>query len=570
MYVVLGLCLAVFASSALEVSEETTIRKVRSYLTVRDPRGALKEIGHGLLLYPNSLTLKSLKVSSLGYLGKSKEALQEWQRLYQLDPSILSRRDLLEDVSWAFLKEGLRSEQKGVRCAALIGALLTQDAKALTFLIDGLRDRDASIRWVALQMAPHYRDLLVQQEVFRLLEEETVWWVRLGVIQALGELQARDAGPKLCQILESGEALAEEKQAAIEAFIKIDRASVSWQGAKLIQSDRFGLRALGCVLLALDEDQTNISKLSELALDPHPKVQMQALLAIGSKCAEQGSWPFSATKLRLLMEGADPYVRIVGAWLASLNLESWGLDLLKSYTYDTISAHRYFAAAAIGALGDRSIKLAEQIFQDHEDPFVVINVALGLIGQRVKVQEASQAIARILKEEHSLWMWDETTPLLWPMVVPGVVQGRARTVRDPKMADQMTRLRMIALLADLGYPEATSLLQHILQQGQWVVSGLAASILLQKGDDNHAMDLLRGLLEDPDPKIRLEAGLVLAFVAHDEKVIPYLMQLYEGLSQWDHKLTLLESLGKISNTSSSLFLIQAMQEPFEILRVAAA
>ena len=81
--------------------------------------------------------------------------------------------------------------------------------------------------------------------------------------------------------------------------------------------------------------------------------------------------------------------------------------------------------------------------------------------------------------------------------------------------------------------------------------------------------MVRQLLNDPDPNVRLQACLVLAMLGRDESV---LVDLQNGYTTADHerKLHILESMGRVGSVESFHFLVSVFKEPFPILRVAAA
>jgi len=91
---------------------------------------------------------------------------------------------------------------------------------------------------------------------------------------------------------------------------------------------------------------------------------------------------------------------------------------------------------------------------------------------------------------------------------------------------------------------------------------------LQEGDDT-SLEVVRQLLEDNDPQVRLQACLVLAMYGKDETVLRQLQDAYPG-ADFDMKLSILEALGSVGGTGSFSFLLGVLREPFPMLRVAGA
>jgi len=93
--------------------------------------------------------------------------------------------------------------------------------------------------------------------------------------------------------------------------------------------------------------------------------------------------------------------------------------------------------------------------------------------------------------------------------------------------------------------------------------------MLLKEGDRGSLDVVHNLLEDPDPNVRLQACLVLSMLGHDENMV---FDLQKAYVQADHerKLHILEALSHIGSGESLPFLIGVLEEPFQVLRVAAA
>jgi HEAT repeat protein len=117
-------------------------------------------------------------------------------------------------------------------------------------------------------------------------------------------------------------------------------------------------------------------------------------------------------------------------------------------------------------------------------------------------------------------------------------------------------------------PRATAALKNFLHSRKWQITGVAAATLLQEGDES-SLELVRSLLEDPDPQIRLQACFVLAMYGKDETVLKDLQGAYAG-ADFEMKLHILEALGAIGSGESFSFLVGVLREPFPLLRVAGA
>jgi hypothetical protein len=100
------------------------------------------------------------------------------------------------------------------------------------------------------------------------------------------------------------------------------------------------------------------------------------------------------------------------------------------------------------------------------------------------------------------------------------------------------------------------------------VAGEASTLLLTEGDDTAAA-LVETLLQQEDPKVRIQAALVLALWGHGENAIQTLQDAYEKAPR-DLKERILEGLGRIGAKKSIPFLIERLHEQSPSLRIIAA
>ena len=89
------------------------------------------------------------------------------------------------------------------------------------------------------------------------------------------------------------------------------------------------------------------------------------------------------------------------------------------------------------------------------------------------------------------------------------------------------------------YPKAQEAVRGFLQNQTWGVSGVAASTLLQEGDEE-SLEAVRGLLKDSDEKIRVQAALILALVGSDLSAVSVLQEAYPHMER-DMKVHILEA-----------------------------
>lgn len=549
-------------------TEEEGIRRVRAHLLIEDPKSALREAKELYRNFEGSRSAGAALIASFSANGEEASALELFNRLSLKYPDMIHDRDLLEDLAWGVLHRGLESTQYGIRLAALIGSYLTRDVRAVKLLVRMMRDSNAVVRTVAVQMSATYGDAALKDEIARLIEEERIWLVRLEVIRAAGRLRMKALEPKFKAILSSEKNTIEERRAAIEALIALNEDIAFTEWSALAKSDRAGLRHFACILAAhlnLKEAGQEIVRLSE---DTHPDVRIAALNAIGL-CYLKELEPDQVKKMvDRGVKDSHPAVAITAAWLTALIDPESAIVQYERWLKSTIPEDRHFAAAVLAASGQRLAPFALRALNESPDPYVRANVAIGLIGQRLEVETCSEMLYRFLQEEKRMVMIENKANPLFQVIAPSYVRHIDQIPNYPEAIDQMTRLNLLSLLAVLEFPSAQDAIKGFLQRKTWGITGAAAATLLQEGDGT-TLDLVRSLVDDPDPNVRLQACLVLAMLGRDESVLLNLQRNYTG-SDHERKFHILEALGHIGREESFSFFLSVLQEPFQILRIAAA
>jgi HEAT repeat protein len=299
-----------------------------------------------------------------------------------------------------------------------------------------------------------------------------------------------------------------------------------------------------------------------LIQDNNPVVRIAALNAFGL------IYKGKEADIASALTDSDPAVAITASWAAYLIDSERGEATMEKWLSDSLPENRRMAAAALAAVGSRGVKLSIKTMKQSTDPYVKANIALGLLGQRIEVKGCCDLIYDFLENEKRMWMIDKKPNPLFEILAPSQVRHNDQIPNNPEAEDQMTRLNLVSLLALVEDPRALPALKTFLQRKTWGVSGVAAATLLHEGDDT-ALEVVKQLLNDSDPNVRLQACLVLAMFGKDESVLRDLQGAYSGADH-ERKLHILEALGRIGNAQSYSFLVGVLREPFPILRVAAA
>jgi HEAT repeat protein len=549
------------------LSEEQWARRVQSHLLIEDSISALREAKALAQEFPESRLAGSTLIVALSARGEDEKALEEWNRLSAKFPDLLNDRNLLEELAWGVLRKGLQSNQYGVRLASLIGSFLTQDAKALPVLLKSLRDSNALIRSVAVQMSGKYRDAPLKDEIARMLSEEKGWVVRLEVIKACGVLRMKETAPVLKAIIQSEKTTCEERMYAIEAICSIYDEIQLDEWLLFARSNRAGLRHLACVIAAHFELKEAKEDILQLIHDVHPDVRIAALDAFGLYYRKLCDQDLIRKHIEPTLADSSPQVAITAAWAASVS----GFDADEEFSKwmnDPISEYRRLAAAALASTGERGAVLCAKMLKEIKDPYVLANLALGLLGQRKEIAACSEILYHFLTTEKRMWMWDSKPNPLFKILAPSQVRYVDHIPNFPEATDHITRLSIFSALCLVDDPRAIDALKSFLKKKTWGITGAAAALLLQEGDEP-SLEVVRELLDDPDSDVRLQACFVLAMLEKDESVLKNLENAYPK-SDHDRKLHILGSMCRIGNVEAFPFLIHCFKEPFPILRIAAA
>jgi HEAT repeat protein len=478
-------------------------------------------------------------------------------------------RRLLEVIAWGVLSKGEHSSQPAISVNALLGAAFTQDAKAIPLLLHQLRSSSALLRSMAIRLAASYGDSPLKEEILQMLQTEKVWYVRLELIQAAGQLRLREARPLLTEIIAHPKTLAEEKAAAIVSMVGMYDALSLQELKNLTRSDRAGLRQLACDLVAHLDFQLGVQEIIPLLKDACPEVRMSALNALGLMRVEGSGNIGVLSLIEENLKDSAPHVQITAGWVALLHGDSVGEKILEKWILSEEEEMRRLASGAVRVSGQYGVQLAERMLKKSQDSYVRANLALGMVGQREQVQSSCDTLYEVfVKERDTLWMWDNQINPLFRSLSPSRERHVDHIPHYPMVIDQMVRLDLLSVLSIVRYPKVQEAVRGFLQHRSWGVSATAASMLIQEGDEE-SFTLVKGLLDDPEEKIRLQAALILALLGSDPAAVKVLQGTYPYVDR-EMKVSILEALARVGDPQSIPFLTEILKEPFQVLRVVAA
>lgn len=544
-------------------------KRIHTHLLIDDPHTAIEEAKEFLGQYPDSKALRLALIKALCLAGSEVEALGEWEKLTNTHEDLLQDRVALETLAWGVLNKGGASDQLVVRVNALLGASMTRDAKAIPLILSALRDSNSLLRSIAVGLAAQYADLPIQQEIARLLKQEEVWYVRLELIKAVGALRMKETKGRLIEIIGNSSVLAEEKVAAIVSLVNMTESMDDKELMTLVKSKRAGIRELASQIILHLDKKDKISLLLPLLSDANSAVRVSALCTLALLGIEtlEGKPLMEHPNVNRLLSDHSPEVAITASWLALLRKDPRGEKALEYWVEKKGPLYARLAAGGIAISGKNGISLAKRLLKRVRDPYVKATLSLGLIGQREALKVSCKALDAQLGLREKI-MWDTSLNPLFRRLSPSKVSHQAQIPNYPQVVNQMTRIELLQVLCIMNYPKAQEAVKSYLRTHTWGTAGAAAATLLQEGDDE-ALDVVRSLLTDKEEKVRIQAALILAMLGGDKEAVNVLRAAYPTASK-EIKIFILEALAKVGDPESIAFLLERLNEPFQILRVVAA
>lgn len=532
-----------------------------------DDLQAVQEAKEAVQCFPHSVTLHKALLYALCQFGSEVQAWDQWCYLCPSIQDYKKERHLIETLSWSVLNKGQSAAQVSLRYNTLIGATLTKDAKAIPMLLKSMRDPNALLRSSAIKLCTQLRDEVFKKELITLFKQEKVWYVRLEAIRAIGALHIYELIEPLQVLIEDPAVLVEEKTAAMMACVEMSSQISRQKLESLIAQSRSSLRQLGAEIIAHFERIHDADLLLKLLSDSSSEVRVSALNALALLGIRQiGKNPIKDV-VSACLEDSCPLVAITAGYVLLINQEKIGEITLAHWLNSENTKWQRLAAAAVAASGRFGIHLAYKSIYKIHDPYVRLNLCVGLIGQRAHIHVACNTIFSILSQERSLWMWDKQSHAVFSPITPSNVTHIEAIPNYPQLIDQLVRLDILSFLHFVQYPKALQLAKDFLQKKDWNVTA-AAAILLQEGDEK-AAEIVRSLLDDSDEKVRMQAALVLGLMYRDSAAVHLLQKIYPNVDQ-KTKVYILEALAQIGDASSIPFLLEILKEPFQTLRIVAA
>lgn len=535
------------------------LEQAEGLLKLDAPRLALEAFEAGVI--KNQAETRTYLLA-LARTGQRQTLWREWDLAVERFPELADDHLLLEDICWCVLAESRGAAQPMARAAALVGAVTTRDVLAVDYVLSGLQDSNLIVRALSAELAAQLGDQVLRRRLLDLLPSESSTQVRLAMLRSIGMLGERAALHTLERCVQEASGGFEEQAMAAQSLATIAEELSEQQLHALVSSRRTALRLLACFLVDVLDQEALSSQIEPLLSDHHPWVRASAVIALSHL------QPADETRvsqwLEMLDEGHGAVVCSAGRALIQLGHPEGGRRLLERIDSGTVDQQRE-AAIALASSGEGGVRWMEQAFDAAADTTARMNLAMGLIHQRAHSQTHVNYLAQQVAAGQARRQWRPAWGQKWIDDQPPLSrEGLEASV----MTDQMLRLEVFSVLCTVAPEAMMPELERFLTRQQWGISGTAATVLLQEGMES-VVEVVEQLADSTEPRVRLQAALILAFWGRDSQALNRLMQEYPSAPR-PIKEFILGSLGRMGEKETLPFLREQLRSPHQLLRVMAA
>lgn len=556
----------IILSSTLLSEDEETIKLLRSHLLIKDYDTICHECERKSFSEIENEDLFMIHIEALAKSKKEKELIKKVQEYSIKCGEGKIPRDVYEILSWGIIENGVTSPSPIIRLYALLAAFFSNDARGIEMIKCSMRDSNFLIRSLAIQLSRELPDLKIQNELLCLIKREPLYKVRLLAIKAFGALKSDEIKNLLENIISDDEREHEEKIHAIKSLVEMMELAKREDIQILAQSKRMGCRLLAIELVLNQNLVNDLDLIYPLLKDPHFEVRKKTLELVATFRINLLENQELFNEVERLIKDKNSIVGVTGAYLLMLNDPEKGQEALKKFLIDQSNEVRLIAASALAKAGKYGFPLIEETFKESKDSMIKANLSFGLLGQRKLIHEACSFFYDFVTKEKEPIQWNEEG--FFRYLSKSIKQTTELGFNETESKDLFTRLEILNILCVMQDSRAESAIRKFLQDRNFGVSLMASLLLLTEADDSAAI-YVQNLLKDPNEKIRMQAALILSLWNAEGDAVKILEDAYENADR-ELKERILESIGRIGSESSIPFLLKAMQEPFQLLRLIAA
>ncbi len=162
------------------------------------------------------------------------------------------------------------------------------------------------------------------------------------------------------------------------------------------------------------------------------------------------------------LNDSSPEIAITASYVLLLLDEREGARRLTQWLKSEKPEWRRLASAALASSGKYGLKLILREFKETEDPYVKINLAMGLIGQRIQVKCRLRCDPESVEpRKRYVWMWDSHSNPLFRSLAPSRVKHIEHIPHYPAVVDQLVKLDLLSVLSIIAISSCSICRQRI-------------------------------------------------------------------------------------------------------------
>lgn len=559
------------AVSEYDAGQEKQFReKIRYNLLIRNDTEAIEQASAAIKKYPHSLSLRKLYIESLSNSGAEKKLLQAWQQFAREFPDYKYDDSVLELVSKGVLHHAELSEPYASKLYRYAVAATFNDASTVESLKEALNDTNFIVREMALEASLQQGDEVLCDEILELLKRERVPSVRRKAIEVLLRIKGDDIKPLAQAILKDPMLGYRDRFSLVLSLLEGKKTVTRPEIEELANSHHAFERQIACYIFNYFHLTEDLDLLAKLVNDPIQDVRVQAVTSLGQLRVKEVAGKSIENILEQALSSDNLDLSLLSSWVLVLNQNEEQKNRFRDFLFHSNQKVRLQAASLVCYSLPYSQELATEFFQIHTDPFVRLNLSIYMLLHRIQVKEAANQIYQFMQDFESVSFkasYPYPMETVWPNHLSDDFERSMSSL--PKSAQsEIVTFCLLNLLAIVDDPRAYPEISKFLDTHHSNIA-LASMPQFAKAGSGPLLELIRSFFTHEDLNKRIQAAAIVATLKKEEEALKV---LYDAYSQVDRNLKemILMIIGQIGSKDSIPFLMDAIYQPSQTLRVVAS
>ena len=570
-FLISSFCFAQEHREVVDPLQKELKEKVHCQLVIHNYTDANKTACEAVRKFPESQEVRELYIQSLSKLGDEKRLLLSWQQFSRDFSEDKYKESVLESITWGIIQQANQSQNINSKLNGIIATSHLQDINSVQIIKKTLKESNAYLREVALDLTMKFGDEALREEVLRLIEKEKNPSVRKKAIEVAAALRLKSAKPILEKRLEDERVSREEKDDIILALLNYYDEVSPQELEKLSLSKNSGFRKIACRLFTYFDFSDQLDLLHTLMKDQNNEVKLSALSSLGTLRLNSEKIDLFRDSLKEAQDDTTSYVSLLASWVLLPYEKKLSEKKLKAFLNDKDPHVRLQAAGLIGYSLPHTLDIAKEFCQTHPDEYVRANLSFFMAMHRVDIQKSCDEIYKLFSSREK-YHFKEVYPNQFFVLSPASLVFDHKTPQGfhnvSAMYHEVAQLELLNVLAILKDHRAKDAISYFLDRHHFNAFDVHQQALLNL-DANEAFEIMRGFLNHSDKHKRLEAALLLSLSKKDPQGLEVLKEIYPLVDK-DHKQLILGVLGQSGLKSNIPFLMDKVYEPSQQIRTQAA